>query len=53
MAEEKGMELLKGLKTDQLPPRDASFTPKGGKVDDDPVRTGVAKTPKTIGPRTA
>lgn len=54
MAKSSGStELLKGLKTDQLPPRDASFTPKGGKVDDEPVRKGPAPNQKTLGPRTA
>ncbi len=32
---------------------DASMTPKGGSVDTDAVRSGVAPTPKTLGPRTA
>lgn len=47
------MELLKGLTKSEPPARDSSFTPKGGSVDDEPVRKGVAKTPKTLGPRTA
>lgn len=53
MADKGSMELLKGLKTNQAPPRDSSFTPKGGSVNDSPVREGVAKPTKTIGPRTA
>lgn len=45
--------LLDGLKNSSVPARDESFKPKGGSVDDEPVRKGVAKTPKTLGPRTA
>lgn len=32
---------------------DKSTTPKGSSVDADATRTGVAPTPKTLGPRTA
>lgn len=32
---------------------DKSMTPPPGRVDDDPVRKGPAKTPATLGPRTA
>ncbi len=40
--------------TDRSPPAsDKSTTPKGGSVNDDAVRTDTAKTPKTLGPRTA
>lgn len=45
--------LLDGLTDSSVPARDKSFTPPGGRVDDEPVRKGVAKTPKTLGPRTA
>ncbi len=45
--------LLEGLKDRSPEPRDASFENKGGKVNDDAVRKGVAPTPKTLGPRKA
>jgi len=32
---------------------DASMSPKGGKVDSDATRSGVASTPRTLGPREA
>lgn len=51
MAKEE--RLLEGLKTRQLPPRDTSFEPKGGKVDDSPTRGATAANQKTLGPRTA
>lgn len=47
------MALLDGLKNMSPPARDASFKAPAGRVDDSPVRSGVAKTPKTLGPRTA
>lgn len=34
-------------------PVDSSMTPPKGSVNDDPVRSGVAPTPRTLGPRTA
>lgn len=43
--------LLDGLKEKGVEPRDSSFERKGGKVDDDATRKGVAPTPKTLGPR--
>lgn len=43
-----------GGMTDKSPSStDKSTTPKGGSVNDDATRTGTAKTPKTLGPRTA
>lgn len=32
---------------------DSSMTPPKGSVDSDTTRSGVAPTPKTLGPRTA
>lgn len=51
---DKKGDLLEGLKDKGVDPRDkSSFTRKGGSVDDDAVRKGVAPTPKTLGPRKA
>lgn len=35
------------------PPGDSGMRPPSGKVDQDPVRSGVAPTPKTLGGREA
>lgn len=49
---DKTTTLLEGLKDRSVDPRDkSSFENKGGKVDDDAVRKGVAETPKSLGPR--
>jgi len=45
--------LHQGLKNRSPSCTDKSMTPPSGKVNSDPVRSGVAKTPKTLGPRTA
>lgn len=42
-----------GMTNKSPPASDKSTTPKGGSVDDDAVRPDTAKTPKTLGPRTA
>ena len=35
------------------PPGDSGMRPPKGSVNSDPVRSGVAPTPATLGPRTA
>lgn len=51
---EKNTGLLDGLKEKGVDPRDSSsFARKGGSVNDEATRKGVAPTPKTIGPRDA
>lgn len=45
--------LLKGLTNKSPAGTDKSMTPPKGRVNDSPVRDGVAKSPKTLGPRTA
>ena len=50
MAKEK---LLEGLTNDCPKPNDASTVIKGGSVNSDPVRSGTAPSPGTLGPRTA
>lgn len=47
--------MLKGLKRSNPPGTDASgwATKKGGSVEKDAVRKGVAPTPKSLGPRNA
>lgn len=42
-----------GMTNKSPPSTDKSMTPKGGSVNDEATRTGTAKTPKTLGPRTA
>ena len=42
-----------GMKSTSVPETDESMKCKGGSVNDNPVRDSVAKTPKTLGPRTA
>lgn len=46
-------DLLKGLKRSRAPGVDASMNLPGKSIDKDATRSGVAKTPKTLGPRTA
>ncbi len=45
--------LHKGLKRHSPPGVDSSMRPPRGSVDDGAVRTSVAKTPRTLGPRNA
>lgn len=45
--------MLDGLEDKSPEPRDKSFERKGGKVDEGATRDKTAKTPKTLGPRTA
>lgn len=47
-----GASLHDGLTTKSPPCSDASMKPPSGSVNDNPVRTEVAKS-KTLGPRTA
>ena len=42
-----------GMKSTSVPCHDESMVPKGGSVNDNPTRDSVAKTPATLGPRTA
>jgi hypothetical protein len=49
----KSMSMLKGLTRKCPPGVDASMSPRGGDVNTDATRGGVAKTPRTIGPREA
>ena len=42
-----------GMKSTSVPSTDESMKCKGGSVNDEPVRSSVAPTPKTLGPRTA
>lgn len=44
--------LHEGLKNTS-PPGDSGMRPSKGHVNDDSTRSGVAPTPKTMGPRTA
>lgn len=46
-------KLLEGLKNCSPKPSDASTVIKGGSVNSEPVRSGTAPTPSTLGPRTA
>ena len=48
-----GGSMQDGMKSTSVPSTDESMVPKGGSVNDEPVRSDVAKTPKTLGPRTA
>lgn len=47
------MDMLKGLKNRSPSSTDASTRLPGKNIDKDAVRSGVAKTPKTLGPRNA
>lgn len=48
------MDLHEGMSRKCPPGTDKSMTPQTkGSVNDSPVRTGPASTPKTLGPRTA
>lgn len=47
------MSMLDGLTKKAPAPSDSSMTPPKGRVNDNPVRDGVAPTPKTLGPREA
>ncbi len=49
----KGGSMQEGMQSTSVPSTDESMKCKGGSVNDNPVRTDVAKTPKTLGPRTA
>ena len=49
----KGGSLLGGLSRKSPKGVDASMSPKGGSVNADATRSGVAPTPKTIGGRDA
>lgn len=42
-----------GMKSTSVPSTDSSMKCKGGSVNDEPVRSATAPTPKTLGPRTA
>lgn len=46
-------QLHKGLKNRSASATDKSTHPKGGAIGKNPVRTSVAKSPGTLGPRTA
>lgn len=48
----KSGSLLSGL-TNRSPPGDSGMRPPAGRVDQDATRSGVASTPKTLGPRNA
>ena len=45
--------LKDGLKRDLPPGTDKSMTVPPGRVNDSPTRSGPAKSPKSLGPRTA
>jgi hypothetical protein len=45
--------LKDGLTNNSPKAVDGSMKPPPGRVNDSPVRTGPAKTPATLGPRTA
>lgn len=54
MSMSKGSSKMQAGMTNKSPKScDASTTLKGGSVDEGAVRTGTAKTPPTLGPRTA
>lgn len=53
MAEKKSESMLAGLTNKSPKSVDESMTPKGGSVNSEPVRSGPAKTPKSLGPRSA
>jgi len=46
-------DLKMGNRAMHVPGRDSSFTPPKGRVDQDALRSGTAKTPKSLGPRDA
>jgi hypothetical protein len=48
----KGGSMQEGMKKTSVPSTDKSMECKGGSVNDEAVRAGVAPTPKTLGPRT-
>jgi hypothetical protein len=43
--------MQEGMKKTSVPETDESMKCKGGSVNDNAVRAGVAPTPKTLGPR--
>ena len=45
--------LHKGLSNRSPKSEDSSMARKGGSVNSEPTRSGVAPTPKTLGPRNA
>lgn len=45
--------ILAGMKNHSPKAVDASMTPPKGRVDQDALRSGVAPTPRTLGPRDA
>lgn len=47
------MDILKGLKNKSPSATDASTRLPGKNIDKDALRSGTAKTPKTLGPRNA
>lgn len=47
------MGLLDGLTRKNPPGKDKSMSYPGGSVNDNPTRSGPAKSPKSLGPRTA
>jgi hypothetical protein len=49
----KGESMLKGLKNKSPRDGDKSMRMGSASVNSDAVRSGVAKTPKTMGPREA
>jgi hypothetical protein len=51
-AKHKG-NMLEGLVNKSPKASDASMVPPRGSVNDDAVRSGVAATPRTLGPRDA
>ena len=46
-------DLHKGLKNRSPSPSDASMKLPGKNIDSDAIRSATAKTPATLGPRTA
>lgn len=46
-------DMLSGMTNRSPSSSDASTKVKGGSVNSEPTRSGVAPTPKTLGPRTA
>lgn len=49
----KSMNMHKGMKRHAPMGVDASMKPMGGSVDNNATRSGVAPTPRTLGPRDA
>lgn len=49
----KSSNMLKGLTRKNPPGVDASMKPMGGSVDNNATRSGVAPSPRTLGPRDA